>query len=194
MNVLLFDNNDSFTANIRQYVRECGADCDSIPTRNSDISKAAHYDAIIFSPGPGLPQDFPEMFSVLESFHATKPILGICLGHQAIAQYYGGSLYNLSEIFHGEQIILHNLNDEVLFSGFSEYVEVGVYHSWAVNWKGFPAVLTVTSTAKETGIIQSIRHNEYDIRGVQFHPESILTPNGKKLLSNWIQRKKEVLP
>ena len=150
------------------------------------ISEVNKYDKIIFSPGPGLPKEHPILASILEQFHSCKPILGICLGHQAIAEYFGARLVNLSEVKHGVSSVLTHSDNCILFKNIKRNFMIGHYHSWVVSKKNFPKELEVTSENSE-GLIMSIRHRRYDITALQFHPESILTQNGINLLENWLK-------
>tara|TARA_B100001142_G_scaffold35752_2_gene31538 strand:- start:2385 stop:2900 length:516 start_codon:yes stop_codon:yes gene_type:complete len=150
------------------------------------VSEVNKYDKIIFSPGPGLPKEHPILESVLERFHSCKPILGICLGHQAIAEYFGATLLNLSNVKHGVSSVLSHSDNCSLFKNIKRNFNIGHYHSWVISKKDFPEELELTSENSE-GLIMSIRHKRYDITGLQFHPESILTENGIKLIENWVR-------
>jgi anthranilate synthase component 2 len=150
------------------------------------IDEVNNYDKIIFSPGPGLPKEHPILQSTLQKFHFCKPILGICLGHQAIAEYFGAKLVNLSEVKHGVTSVLNHSDNCILFQNIKQKFKIGHYHSWVISKKDFPDELVVTSENSE-GLIMSIQHKEYDITAVQFHPESILTENGLKLIENWVR-------
>lgn len=187
--VLLIDNNDSFTYNVLQtaaHYRRC-----TVEVRMHDsmaAEDAAAYDKIILSPGPGTPDEYPIMAQVLSRFAATKSILGICLGHQAIALHYGGSLVNLAQVYHGQRRNIEILDaDEPLFAGLPPTTPVGLYHSWAVTHDDIPDCLRITSVS-ENGVVMSLAHTRYDVRGVQFHPESIITDHGRRMLGNWLLR------
>jgi len=151
-----------------------------------EIDEGHNYDKIILSPGPGLPKEHPILQSTLEKFHFCKPILGICLGHQAIAEYFGARLINLSEVKHGVTSVLSHSNNCMLFQNIQTTFKIGHYHSWVVSKKNLPDEIVVTSENSE-GLVMSIRHKKYDITAVQFHPESILTENGLKLIENWVK-------
>jgi len=187
MNILLLDNYDSFTHNLYHYLLIAGAI--NVEVRfNDDITldEVNNFDAIVLSPGPGLPKDAGIMAEVIKEFCLKKPIFGVCLGHQAIAEHFGASLFNLPEIFHGvarKTFLKPNL--EPIFEGISETINTGRYHSWAVSLSGFPLHLTVTAM-DENEVIMAFRHNSLPILGVQFHPESILTDFGQKMISNWV--------
>tara|TARA_Y100001968_G_C19250309_1_gene664089 strand:+ start:293 stop:856 length:564 start_codon:yes stop_codon:yes gene_type:complete len=183
--VLIIDNFDSFTYNLYHYVREFVEDC--IVVRSSDLSKfnIQDYDKIILSPGPSLPSDHPVIFDVLNRFSKTKSILGICLGHQAIVEFFGGKLENLHNVKHGISSENYILKSDSIFQGISKKMKVAHYHSWVAEKTSLPDCLIITSKNK-SGFIMSIAHNEYDIKGLQFHPESVLTDNGKLIVKNWL--------
>lgn len=185
MKLLIIDNYDSFTYNIVHLLRELGVS----PTvlRNDCVTpaEAAAFNAIILSPGPGIPSEAGNMPEIIRQLATEKPMLGICLGHQAIAENFGAKLENLPEVYHGLQTPVHIVADDILFSGMPPEVPVGRYHSWAVSRDGLPDELEVTAVADD-GCIMALRHKRYNLRGVQFHPESVMTPDGSKMLSNWI--------
>ena len=183
--VLVIDSYDSFTYNLVHYLEDL--DCEIIIKRNDEINIAdvTAFDKIVISPGPGIPKDAGLVKDIIKHYASTKSILGVCLGQQAIAEVYGGQLINLEDVFHGvSKPIQIAVNDESLFDGFKKTIEVGLYHSWVVN-PNLPDVLEATSF-DENGNVMSLRHKTYDLKGVQFHPESVLTPKGKRLLKNWI--------
>ena len=185
MKGLIIDNFDSFTFNLHHYVSEFTDNCDVI--RNDKLSDVNFdkYNKIILSPGPSLPKDHSTIFKFLSDFAEKKSILGICLGHQAIAEYFGAKLLNLKKVKHGvtsENIIIKK---DKVFQNFPTKFSIGHYHSWVVSKEDFPSCLVVTSENEE-GFIMSISHKEFDVKGIQFHPESILTPNGKTIVKNWI--------
>ena len=185
MKLLIFDNYDSFTYNIAHAVRELGV----APTvkRNNmiDIEEIADYDKIIISPGPGIPSEAGTLPQLLERYATSKPILGVCLGHQAIGERFGARLKNLSEVFHGVKSKTDIIVDDYIFRGLPRNIEVGRYHSWVIDRDGLPDELEVTAISPD-GEIMAVRHKTYDIRGVQFHPESILTPFGIEIIRNWL--------
>lgn len=185
--MVLIDNYDSFTFNLVHYLEEL--DCDVVVLRNDEfeIEELQSFDAIILSPGPGIPSESGLLLEVIKTYASTKKILGICLGHQAIGEVFGATLLNLDSVFHGVSTKI-NITDttETLFSNLPQQIEVGRYHSWTINPTNLPEVLEVTSES-ENGEIMSIRHKNFNVKGVQFHPESILTPSGKTILANWIQ-------
>lgn len=184
--ILVFDNYDSFTYNLVQIIEQIVDEKvdvyrnDQIPLE--DIEK---YDKIILSPGPGIPEEAGILLDVIKKYAPTKSIFGVCLGQQAIAEAFGGSLINLSEIYHGVATEATQTKDHKIFKNLPETLEVGRYHSWAVNPDDFPAELEITSVDKN-GMIMSLKHKTYDVHAVQYHPESILTPDGKKILENFL--------
>lgn len=185
--ILLVDNRDSFTHNLAQLVREAGEySCDIVRHDNIDLDRIGRYAGIIFSPGPGLPREFPEMFQILDRYDGQIPILGICLGHQAIGEYYGGLLINLERPVHGERAPIEIVDhDEPLFANVPEHSLVGLYHSWAVDGSVLPDDLILTSRLAN-GLVMSLRHRTLNIRGLQFHPESYMTVCGATVIRNWL--------
>jgi anthranilate synthase component 2 len=187
MNILLLDNYDSFTYNLAHYLREITGD--EIPVIRNDqipLDEINRYDAIVLSPGPGLPKDAGIMPELLRRYSPTKRILGICLGMQAIGECFGGTLVNLDRVIHGQALPANILKpDEILFRGLPSRINVGRYHSWVVSGDGFPGSLEITAV-DDNGQVMALRHKQYDVRGVQFHPESILTPEGMRMLENWV--------
>ncbi|MCB2379111.1 aminodeoxychorismate/anthranilate synthase component II [Hymenobacter sp. BT635] len=189
MKILVLDNYDSFTYNLVQLLRELGYGAATDVVRNDKINldDIEQYDAIMLSPGPGVPSEAGLMPAVIRRYAPTKRMLGVCLGHQGIAEAFGGELYNLPAVLHGiatdADIVA---GDDRLFNGLPERFKVGRYHSWVVTPENFPEELEVT--ARDTnGQILALRHRNYDVRGVQFHPESILTEHGHQMLKNWLE-------
>jgi anthranilate synthase component 2 len=185
--VLMIDNYDSFTFNLVQILENVqGCEVEVVRNDKFSLEKVEEYAKIILSPGPGLPSEAGLMQDVVKTFSSTKSILGVCLGHQCIAEVFGGELYNLEIPRHGKVSTIEVLDSqEVLFQGLPEKVVVGRYHSWAVRKESLPSCFTISSVADD-GVIMSLRHKEYNVCGVQFHPESILTPHGITMLCNWI--------
>jgi anthranilate synthase component 2 len=184
--IIVIDNYDSFTYNLVHYLEDLN--CEVTVYRNDEfnIEELQKFDKILLSPGPGIPDEAGLLKDVIKAYSATKSILGVCLGQQAIAEVFGGSLINLEKVYHGVATnIKIQVQDEPLFKDIDSEIEVGRYHSWVVNPIDFPEVLEITSL-DENGQIMSLRHKAYDVRAVQFHPESILTPHGKKILENWV--------
>ncbi|MDT0555986.1 anthranilate synthase component II [Patiriisocius hiemis] len=186
MKVLVIDNYDSFVYNLVHYLEEF--DCDVTVKRNNTfhLDEIEEFDKILLSPGPGIPDEAGLLKEVIKKYAHKKPILGVCLGQQAIGEVFGGTLINLKEVYHGVATKTSILvEDEVLFRGLSTEIEVGRYHSWVVSTENFPDTLEITAV-DENGQIMALRHKEFNVRGVQFHPESVLTPKGKEIIKNWV--------
>lgn len=186
MKILVIDNYDSFTFNLVHLLNECGHD--PVVWRNDkfDLKEVEQFDKIVLSPGPGIPSEAGLLLDVIKTYAPSKSILGVCLGVQAIAEVFGGSLYNLSYPVHGRATEMRVLDsEERIFNGLPPSFKIGRYHSWAVNGDDLPADLQVTAKDAE-GVIMALRHLKYDVRGVQFHPESVLTDHGKAMISNWL--------
>lgn len=184
--ILVIDNYDSFTYNLVHYLEDL--DCEVTVYRNDEfeMEDIAHFDKILLSPGPGIPEEAGLLKQVIQHYGPTKSIFGVCLGQQAIGEVYGGTLSNLDKVYHGVATnVTKAVDDELLFEGLENEFEVGRYHSWVVD-ANLPDCLEATSF-DENGQLMSLRHKTYDVRGVQFHPESVLTPNGKKMLENWVK-------
>lgn len=186
MKILVFDNYDSFTYNLVHAVKKLGyTDVEVHRNDQIAINDIAQYDKIILSPGPGLPAESGILLDLIRTYAPTKSILGVCLGEQAIAEAFGGKLINLPEVHHGVSSDIHILEEDILFKGLPEKMQVGRYHSWAVEKSSLPKCLKITAVDDE-GMIMALAHKTYDVRGVQFHPESVLTPDGEIMLSNWL--------
>ncbi|MBD1262917.1 aminodeoxychorismate/anthranilate synthase component II [Maribacter polysiphoniae] len=185
--ILVIDNYDSFTYNLVHYLEDL--DCEVIVKRNDQLTleEVDAYDKIVLSPGPGIPDEAGLLKAIIAKYAPTKSIFGVCLGQQAIAEVFGGSLINLDEVYHGIATNIKVVKDDLLFKGLPREIEVGRYHSWVVS-PDIPEVLEVTSI-DENGQIMSIRHRHFDVSAVQFHPESVLTPKGKTILQNWLTEK-----
>lgn len=186
MKVLILDNYDSFTYNIVHAVRDAGIDPDVVRNDKISIPEIAEYDKIIISPGPGIPSEAGILPELLREYADKKPILGVCLGHQAIGEHFGASLENLSDVYHGVQTPVRVVATDYILEGMGEVFQVGRYHSWIVGEENLPECLVVTSR-DDDGKIMSLRHKEYDVHGVQFHPESLLTPRGEKIIMNFLK-------
>lgn len=185
--VLVIDNYDSFTYNLVHLINELGFEAEVWRNDKFDLADVNKYDKILLSPGPGIPEEAGLLLEVIKTYAATKSILGICLGQQAIAEAFGGSLLNLGRPMHGIATPITVLDkEELTFKDCPAIIEVGRYHSWVVNTVDLPECLIVTSTDKD-GQIMSLRHQTLDVRGVQFHPESVLTPSGKQMMKNWLE-------
>jgi len=191
MKILVFDNYDSFTYNLVHAVKKLGYN-DVEVHRNDQISldEIARFDKIILSPGPGLPSESGILIELIKKYAATKSIFGVCLGEQAIAEAFGGTLINLTEVHHGVSSMVDIVDEDLLFEGLPSKIEVGRYHSWAVDKSTLPECLKITAV-DEDGMIMALAHKTFDVRAVQFHPESVLTPQGEKMLLNWLEKKKQ---
>lgn len=189
MKILILDNYDSFTYNLVHAVRKLGYR-DIEVHRNDRISakEVKRFDKIILSPGPGIPSEAGILLELIQTYAPTKSILGVCLGAQAIAEAFGGSLINLPEVYHGVATKINVIGDDILFYDMLSSISVGRYHSWAIDDKKIPDCLRITAIDKK-GIIMAIAHKQYDVHGVQFHPESVLTPEGELMLKNWLNHR-----
>ncbi|MFK7114446.1 aminodeoxychorismate/anthranilate synthase component II [Flavobacterium oreochromis] len=184
--ILVIDNYDSFTYNLVHYLEDLNCEVTVYRNDEFELEEVEKFDKILLSPGPGIPDEAGLLKKVIEKYAPTKSILGVCLGQQAIGEVFGGHLTNLEKVYHGVATKVRLTHpDEVLFRDLPQEFEVGRYHSWVVANENFPAVLEVTSV-DENGQIMSLKHKTYDVRGVQYHPESVLTPLGKKILENWV--------
>ena len=203
MNILVFDNYDSFTYNLVHLVEKITrGKVDVFRNDELPLEDVKKYDKIILSPGPGIPEEAGLLLPLIKEYASAKSILGVCLGHQAIGQAFGGKLVNLSTVYHGVATNVRILNgthstgnnkSEIrnpkirnLFEGLPSELEVGRYHSWIIAKEGFPADLTITAE-DDNGFIMALQHKKYDVQGVQFHPESVLTPKGEEILRNWLK-------
>jgi len=183
--VLIVDNYDSFTFNLYHYVIQFDCDVTVIKNDQVDLKLIKDFDKIILSPGPGLPNEHKKLSNIIER-SINKPLLGVCLGHQAIAEYFGAQLINLQDVNHGISTEISIVKDHYIFKNIDQNTNVGLYHSWVVDKNNFPNCLDITSVSKK-GFISSMSHKNLDITGVQFHPESILTEHGLKIIENWIK-------
>jgi len=183
--VLVIDNYDSFTYNLVHYLEDLNCDVSVVRNDKLSLDDIKPFNKIVLSPGPGIPDEAGLLKAIIETFAPTKSILGVCLGQQAIGEVFGGTLINLDEVYHGVATnVTITVDDESLFNGLNKNIEVGRYHSWVVD-ANLPESLEATSF-DENGQVMSLRHKVYDVKGVQYHPESVLTPDGKKILENWV--------
>ena len=187
MNILVLDNYDSFTFNLVQYIQEIlGRKVDVYRNDAISLEEVEAYDTIILSPGPGIPSEAGIMPELIKRYAPSKTILGVCLGHQAIGEAFGGSIKNLAQVFHGVETPIYKTDvTEPMFADLPEPFQAGRYHSWVVVEDDLPKELLVTAR-DDSGAIMAIRHAKYNVRGVQFHPESIMTTEGKQLLRNFL--------
>lgn len=186
MKTVIIDNYDSFTYNLAHLVKELGAEVSVVRNDQFRLSELKPFDKIILSPGPGIPTEAGLLMDVIDAYASVKPILGVCLGHQAIGEYFGGKLTNLSQVFHGIASTISITAPDYIYKELPAQVQVGRYHSWVVDNEGLSDCLEVTSVSEE-GQIMSLRHKQYDVRGIQYHPESVLTPEGRKIIANWLK-------
>jgi anthranilate synthase component II len=191
MKILVFDNYDSFTYNLVHLVEKILQEKVEV-YRNDELplEKVREFDKIILSPGPGIPVEAGLLLPLIREYAATKSILGVCLGHQAIGEAFGGRLVNLEQVYHGVALPVQLLSPagagSALFRGLPARFEVGRYHSWVVSKEGFPAELEITAE-DDNGLVMALRHRHFDVQGLQFHPESVLTPLGEQIIRNWLQ-------
>jgi anthranilate synthase component 2 len=186
--ILVFDNYDSFTWNLVHLVEKImHYKADVFQNDRIGLKKVADYDKIILSPGPGIPSEAGLLIPLIKEYAPTKSILGVCLGHQAIGEAFGGELINLKTVFHGvaTPVYFEKKSKSPLFKGIGDKMMVGRYHSWVLQEDNFPGMLEVTAR-DEHGHIMALQHTSYDVQGVQFHPESVLTPEGEKIMENWL--------
>ncbi len=189
MKLLVLDNYDSFTYNLVHIIEKIGGyDISVFRNDKIDLSSIGAYDRIVLSPGPGIPSEAGILNELVKQYMGVKPILGVCLGHQAIAEVLGGKLINLSKVHHGVAANMRIIAKDYIFEELPESYSVGRYHSWAVEKVSLPDALEVTAVDDE-GEILAISHKTHDLKGLQFHPESILTEHGEKLISNWLKHK-----
>ena len=185
MKIVIIDNYDSFTYNLSHLVKELGAEVTVVRNDQFALPELEAYDKIILSPGPGIPSEAGLLLDVIRTYAGKKPMLGVCLGHQAIGECFGAQLTNLSEVFHGVATEGTQFGNDPIFAGLPQRVTMGRYHSWVVSKDGLPSCLEITAESDECHSI-ALRHREYDIHGIQFHPESVLTPEGRKIIENFI--------
>ena len=198
MKILVFDNYDSFTYNLVHLVEKItGEKVDVFRNDKLPLEQVQQYDKIILSPGPGIPSEAGLLLPLIKAYAPTKSILGVCLGHQAIGEAFGGTLVNLSTVFHGVATFIETTVNQPttnnqqpttsIFAGLPAKIEVGRYHSWVISDENFPEELTITAR-DENQYIMALQHKTYDVTGVQFHPESVLTPEGEKMMRNWLKK------
>jgi anthranilate synthase component 2 len=189
MKILIIDNYDSFTYNLYHYIQKLSKETVDVYRNDKiDLESITKYDKIVLSPGPGIPDEAGISKTLIKEYASSKSILGVCLGHQAIAEVFGGKLYNMEKVYHGVSTTIRITNrEEPLFNTLPEQFEGGRYHSWMVEKDSLPDRLTITALNEE-GEIMAFSHKDYDVKGVQFHPESVLTQTGEKIISNWIHQ------
>ena len=185
--VVIIDNYDSFTYNLAHLVKQLGAKVEVFRNDQFTLKQLERFTKIILSPGPGIPEEAGLLMDVIRTYAGRKPMLGVCLGHQAIAEVFGGKLVNLKEVYHGIATEGTQFGNDPIFSGLPKRIVMGRYHSWVVDRAGFPDCLEVTAMSDD-GQIMALRHRNYNIHGIQFHPESVLTPEGATIVRNWLQQ------
>ena len=186
MKIVIIDNYDSFTYNLSHLVKELGADVTVFRNDKFLLNEIEQYDKIILSPGPGIPSEAGLLLDVIRTYRGRKPMLGVCLGHQAIGEVFGARLTNLSTVYHGVATEGTQYGNDPIFRGMPKRIIMGRYHSWVVDSTSLPECLEVTAMSND-GYIMALRHRHYDIHGIQFHPESVLTPEGRQIVKNWLE-------
>ena len=187
MKIVIIDNYDSFTYNLYHMIRAAGVQVDVKRNDRFALSDLGIYDKIVLSPGPGIPDEAGLLKQVIKAYAGAKPILGVCLGHQAIGEVFGAKLVNLNEVYHGIQSACHIVAPHYLFNGLPSEFAVGRYHSWVVDTQQFPEELEITAMSDKQEIM-AMRHRHFDIHGIQFHPESVLTPDGRQIIENFLNK------
>ena len=188
MKILIFDNYDSFTYNLVHLVKELGyTDVDVFRNDKIALEDVAKYDKIILSPGPGIPSEAGLLLPLIKEYACKRPILGVCLGHQAIGEAFGAQLKNLEDVYHGVATRINITQPDYIFDTLGSELEVGRYHSWIVDNNGLPDCIEITAT-DNNGQIMALKHKEFDVHGVQFHPESVLTPAGETIVKNFLNQ------
>lgn len=184
--LLIVDNHDSFTFNLVDLLRQIGVEMEVVSVEELNLDEVERFSHILISPGPDVPRAYPNLFAMLERYHQTKSILGVCLGHQTLCEFFGGTLYNLNNVRHGQQRELRQLRPNPMFQGLPTQFRVGLYHSWGILQKPLENTPLVATAECEQGVLMAFRHQNLPIYGVQFHPESFITEYGRELLINWL--------
>ena len=187
--IVIIDNYDSFTYNLSHLLKEAGADVTVFRNDQFQLEELQQFDKIVLSPGPGIPSEAGLLLDVIRTYAPTKPMLGVCLGHQAIGEVFGARLLNLDDVVHGVATPCRIVASDPIFDGLLNKITVGRYHSWVVSQEDFPSCLEITAVSDDGGSVPNImalRHREYEVHGIQFHPESILTPEGKIIIKNFL--------
>lgn len=185
--LLLIDNHDSFTFNLVDLLRKIAVKTDVVSVEALDLEAIEPYQHIMISPGPDVPEAYPQLFEMLARYHQQKSILGVCLGHQVLCQFFGGTLYNLGKVRHGQTAMLTQLSDNPLFSGLPYQFQIGLYHSWAISQKSLINSPLVPTAECDQQILMAVKHATLPLYGVQFHPESFITEHGEQLIRNWLK-------
>jgi len=187
--IVIIDNYDSFTYNLSHLLKEVGADVTVLRNDQFRLEELQQFDKIVLSPGPGIPSESGLLLDVIRAYAPTKPMLGVCLGHQAIGEVFGARLLNLDDVVHGVATPCRIVASDPIFDGLLNKITVGRYHSWVVSQEEFPSCLEITAVSDDGGSVPNImalRHREYEVHGIQFHPESVLTPEGKIIIKNFL--------
>ena len=187
--IVIIDNYDSFTYNLSHLLKEVGADVTVFRNDQFRLEELQQFDKIVLSPGPGIPSEAGLLLDVIRTYAPTKPMLGVCLGHQAIGEVFGARLLNLDDVVHGVATPCRIVASDPIFDGLLNKITVGRYHSWVVSQEDFPSCLEITAVSDDDGSVPNImalRHREYEVHGIQFHPESVLTPEGKIIIKNFL--------
>lgn len=187
--IVIIDNYDSFTYNLSHLLKEVGADVTVFRNDQFQLEELQQFDKIVLSPGPGIPSEAGLLLDVIRTYAPTKPMLGVCLGHQAIGEVFGARLLNLDDVVHGVATPCRIIANDPIFDGLLNKITVGRYHSWVVSQEEFPSCLEITAVSDDGGSVPNImalRHREYEVHGIQFHPESVLTPEGKIIIKNFL--------
>ncbi len=186
--LLLIDNNDSFTFNLVDLLRKIGVDTDVVSVKKLDLDKVEQYSHILISPGPDVPTSYPQLFEMLQRHAKVKSILGVCLGHQVLCEFFGGELYNLNHVRHGRKYPINCLKESRLFKNIPKIFDVGLYHSWAISQNSLQNTpLEVTAVCRDN-VVMAVQHKTLPIYGIQFHPESFMTEFGQQILRNWLEK------
>lgn len=187
--LLIIDNHDSFTFNLVDLLRKIGVEMKVVSVEQLDLEEVEQFSHILISPGPDVPSAYPQLFAMLARYHQHKSIFGVCLGHQTICEFFGGTLYNLEHVRHGQQRWLCQIAPNPLFNGLPERFKIGLYHSWAILQKSLENTPLVATAVCEQEVLMAMRHPDFNIFGVQFHPESFITEYGEQMLRNWLATK-----
>ncbi|AHG78173.1 anthranilate synthase component II [Mannheimia varigena] len=184
--LLIIDNHDSFTFNLVDLLRKINVPAEVVLVEDLNLDEVENFSHILISPGPDVPRAYPQTFAMLESYHQTKSILGVCLGHQTICEFFGGTLYNLENVRHGQQRTLTQIEPNPMFNGLPKQFQVGLYHSWGILQNSLENTPLVATAICEQNVLMAFKHKDLPIFGVQFHPESFITEYGKEMLENWL--------
>lgn len=184
--LLIIDNHDSFTFNLVDLIRKIGVNTTVISVEMLDLDEVADFSHILISPGPDVPRAYPQTFAMLECYHQSKSILGVCLGHQTLCEFFGAELYNLADVRHGQQRPLRYLTPSPIFADIPNHSQIGLYHSWAIAQDSLQNTPLVATAICDQNVLMAMQHRHLPIFGVQFHPESFLSEYGEQMLRNWL--------